>query len=151
MEDLLNHILKGDQQAVSLCIGVFHWANEYDDIVDGDVGLTSDETRQKVHNSTWFLVNEMPNNQFFKAHRDELLVSMSNAVSSWRIANTLQRSNNPKAHEVAHVLRWVPIEFFLHCARIIGGEDWVQEIGPWFWIEMTKRHSFEQFARECGG
>ena len=24
-------------------------------------------------------------------------------------------------------------------------------IGPWFWLEMTKQHSFEDFARECGG
>lgn len=145
MEVLLLKLLRGDQDATALCLTVFSWANDYDHLVDRDV---SDEAT--LHRAMDSMVSLM-GNSFFCSHQAELLVTLTNCISAWKISTRLQRDSDPKGHEIAHVLRWTPIEFFLHCARILHGESWVQEAGPWFWLEMTKAHSFEEFARECGG
>lgn len=149
MQDLLTGILKRDASAVALCMLVFEWANDYDHLVDGDIHES--EREDVLHNAMWSLLVGLQTNAFYRQHQDELRVSLTNGVSTWRTANTLQRGTDPKGHELAHVLRWAPSEFFLHCARIIGGEGWVQKVAPGFWLAMTQDHSFEQFARECGG
>ena len=149
MQDLLTGVLKRDESAVALCLLVFQWANDYDHLVDGD--LPEGEREAALHRAMWALLVGLQSNAFYRAHQDELLVSLTNGVSTWRTANTLQRGSNPKGHELAHVLRWMLVEFFLHCARLIGGESWVQKVSPGFWLAMTQDHSFEQFARECGG
>ena len=149
MHELLHRVLKGDPDAVALCLLVFNWANDYDHLVDGDLPET--EREDALHRAMWALLAGLQTNAFYRRHQDELLVSLLNGVSTWRTANTLQRGSNPKGHELAHVLRWTLIEFFLHCARLVGGEAWVQRVAPGFWLAMTEDHSFEQFARECGG
>lgn len=148
MEALLARLLRDDASAVALCLQFFDWANDYDHLADCD--LPTPEAREDALHRLVNLSYAMQRNAFFQAHRDDLLTCMERAVSAWRIATTLQRGSEPKGHEVAHVLRWTPIDFFLHCARLIGGEQWVQEAGPGFWVEMTRDHSFDEFARECG-
>ena len=149
MHAILTHLLRGHPGAVALCLLVFEWANDYDHLVDDD--LPVDEREDAMHRAMWALLVGLQTNSFYRQHQDELLVTLSNGVSTWRTSNTLQRGANPKGHELAHVLRWKLIEFFLHCARLIGGEIWVQREAPAFWLAMTEDHSFEQFARECGG
>lgn len=149
MKALFLHILRGHVPAVELCLLVFEWANDYDHLVDADT--LPEDVELTLHRAMWNVTVGMQHNAFYRAHQDELMVTFSDSISAWRIATTLQRSTSAQGHQVAHVLRWFPISFFLHCARIIGGEGWVQEVGPQFWIDMTKDHSFNQFALECGG
>ena len=149
MNKLFVELLKGHAEAIELCQLVFVWANDYDHLVDGD--KTPDTQEVLLHRAMWAMLEGLHRNRFYRAHQDELLVTLMNGVSTWRISNTLQRAEGPIGHQLAHVLRWAPIEFFLHCARLVAGEDWVQEVGPRFWIAMTQDHSFEEFARECAG
>lgn len=147
MEKLLSTLFRGDPDATALCLDIFHWANAYDHLVDGD--LTPHTDAQLVHVAMGHLISAM-GSKFYLDNHEALRVSLDNAVSTWRLSTTLQGGGSYKALELAHVMRWAPIEFFLHCARILHGEDWVQEVGPWFWVEMTKDHTFDEFARECG-
>lgn len=149
MHELFARLLKGDAAAVDLCLLVFHWANDYDHLVDDD--LAEQDRADATHRAMWALLVDLQTNPFYRAHQGALLTSLTNGVSTWRIANTLQRGADAKGHALAHVLRWTLIEFFLHCARIVGGETWVQRVGPEFWLAMTRNHSFEQFQHECGG
>ena len=148
MEPLLRTLLGGHEGAVALCLNVFHWANDYDHLVDGDA---SEADRAEILHRAMAHLIAAHNNPFYIAHREALHATLERSVSTWRVSNSLQRMNDPLAHTLAHVLRWVPIDFFLHCARLVGGEQRVQDMGPWFWLEMTKDHPFEEFARECGG
>lgn len=148
MEKLFSTLFRGDRDATALCLAVFTWANAYDHLVDGDD--TPHTVASLAHMAMENLISAM-GSKFYMAHQEELRVSLDSAISTWKLATTLQGGSSHKGHELAHVLRWAPIEFFLHCARILHGEDWVQEVGPWFWVEMTKDHTFDDFARECGG
>lgn len=149
MLNLLTRLLKGNADAVALCMLVFEWANDYDHLVDGDV--PEGHREDVLHRAMWRIATILPQNPFFAAHQAELAVSLANGISTWRISTSLQRMRPVNAHRLAHILRWVPTEFFLHCARIVAGEDWVQQEGPSFWLAMTQDHSFEDFALECGG
>jgi len=148
MRGLLSWLLQGHKDATDLCMLVFDWANDYDHLADADVSAEASEAL--LHQCMWAIAVQIPNNVFFKQHRPQLQISLESGISTWRIANSLQGSEGSKAHELAHVLRWTPVEFFLRCARIIAGEDWVQKAGPKFWIAMTERHSFQEFLPECG-
>lgn len=149
MEKLFARLFPDNPDAAALCLLVFQWANDYDHLVDGDLPPAGRE--EALHRAMQTIALAVPCNPFYVKHRGELQVSLANAISTWRISTTLQRGDDPLGHSLAHVLRWIPIEFFLHCARIVGGEAWVQQAGPRFWVEMTRNHSFEHFARECGG
>jgi hypothetical protein len=146
---LFDHLLQGNKDAVDLCVLVFDWANAYDHLVDNDEIETPRE--QLLHRAMWLIAVEAPRNPFFMRHAAELSVSMANAITTWRASTTLQRQADHHAATLAHVMRWAPIEFFIHCARLVGGHEWADECAPGFWRAMTKDHSFEEFLSECGG
>ena len=145
---LFEHILRGDADAVELCQLVFDWANIYDHLVDDQV--PAQQRAAAVHRAIWDCTVRMQRNPFFRAHQDELMVTFANAITSWKTATALQHRGDRHSHLVAHVLRWAPIEFFVHCARIVGGDKWADVCAPAFWLAMTQNHPLEQFLPECG-
>lgn len=149
MRDLLDYILQGNGDAVELCLRVFEWSNHYDHLIDRD--LPPELIDETLHDAMWAIAVDLPSNDFYRQHARELSVSLANAISTWRASVALQRSGLPKALELAHVLRWVPAEFFLHCARIVGGRAWADKVAPHFWLRMTEKHSFSEFVSESRG
>jgi hypothetical protein len=150
MSRLFFWALKGNESAVALCMTVFSWANMYDHLVDeGD--LPASEFERVLHDAMWALAVDLPSNSFYREHMGELVVTIANSITAWRTSCILQRDGDEHGARLAYVLRWVPIEFFLHCARIVGGEEWAHEIAPQFWRVMTRDHSFTDFVSECGG
>ena len=148
IRSLFERLLQGNEDAVELCLMVFEWANRYDHLIDRDV---PDEMRERVlHEAMWTIAVDVPSNAFYRRHMPELSVSMANAVTTWKASTALQRAGDRHAATLAHVMRWAPIEFFLHCARIINGPQWVDECAPGFWRAMTQDHPFEEFLNECG-
>lgn len=148
IRSLFNRLLCGDRDAVELCLLVFEWANSYDHLVDRDI---SDDQREEVlHGLMWSIAVEIPRNLFYQKHISELSVTMANAITTWKAATALQRAGDEHAATLAHVMRWAPIEFFIHCARLVGGQQWADECAPGFWRAMTQEHSFEEFLAECG-
>jgi hypothetical protein len=144
---LFEQLLQGDREAVELCVLVFDWANVYDHLIDDQV--LPEKRASTLHQAMWACTVGMHANRFFRQHQDELMVSFANAVSSWKTATALQKRADPHSHLIAHVLRWAPIEFFIHCARIVGGDRWADAAGPAFWLAMTKDHPLDEFLREC--
>jgi len=149
IRDLFDQLLRSDRDAVDLCVLVFDWANTYDHLVDGQV--PEDHRAETLHNAMWACTVGMNRNPFFRRHQQELMVTFANAVTSWRAATSLQQRSDRHSHIVAHVLRWAPIEFFVHCARLVGGDRWADACAPAFWLAMTEKHTLEQFLPECGG
>jgi len=146
MRALLTHLLKGHQPAVDLCMAVFDWANAYDHLVDGDP--TDKSPEDTLHDAIWLMAVAVPSNAFYQAFQTELTASLANGLCSWRASNELAKSGDIPDMLLAHVLRWNLIEFFLHCARLVGGREWADSQAPGFWRGMTKDHSFGQFAAE---
>lgn len=148
IRDLFERLLKGDREAVEACLLVFEWANTYDHLVDEDI--PESERERALHKAMWLVAVELPRNEFYQSFLPELSVTMANAITTWKAATALQRAGDPHACRLAHVMRWAPVEFFLHCARIVGGQAWSDECAPGFWRAMTQDHSFEEFLAECG-
>lgn len=146
---LFETLLRGDRDAVELCLLVFDWANTYDHLIDDQV--PPGDRERALHHAMWQCTVGMSRNPFWRRHQDELTVSFANAITSWKTATALQRRPDRHSHLVAHVLRWAPIEFFVHCARIVGGQKWADAAAPTFWLSMTEAHTLEQFLPECGG
>lgn len=149
LRTLFEQLLQSDRDAVELCMLVFEWAGIYDHLVDGQVSPERQE--EALHQAMWMCTVGMSRNLFWRRHQSELAVTFANAVTSWKTATTLQRRADRHSHLVAHVLRWAPIEFFIHCARIVGGDRWADACAPAFWLAMTEAHTLEQFLPECGG
>jgi hypothetical protein len=148
IRDLFEHLLRGDRDAVDLCLLVFDWSNKYDHLVDDQ---TPDADRaQMLHAVVWGCTVGMHANPFFRRHQDALMVTFANAVTTWKVSTELQARSDRHSHLLAHVLRWTPIEFFIHCARIVGGDAWADKCAMPFWLAMTKDHPLEQFLAECG-
>lgn len=149
MRQLLEQTLKGHADAVDLCMAVFEWANDYDHLVDGDV--TGEAAEDALHNAMWLMAVVIPGNPFYRRFYAELSPLLASGISTWRVSNALPAYGTENALMLAHVLRWTLIEFFMHCALIVGGRAWATQVGPGFWMEMTKDHSFAQFMAESKG
>lgn len=149
MRQLLEHLLRGHRDAVDLCMAVFEWANDYDHLIDGD--RTAKTPEQTLHDAMWAAMVVIPQNSFFRVYQTQLVPSLANGISSWRVSTTLQRDGDAHGLMLAHVLRWNLIEFFLHCARLAVSREWADEQGPAFWRAMTQDHSFAQFVAEHKG
>lgn len=145
---LFGALLREDPDAVDLCMTVFDWANCYDHLVDNDV--PPEQREATLHRAMFLMTTGLSRNPFWLKHQRELSVTFQNAVTSWKTATALQRRADTHSHIVAHVLRWAPIEFFIHCARIVGGDHWADAVAPTFWLNMTQGHSLEEFLPECG-
>ena len=148
MRALLGDLLQGHAEAVDLCMNVFDWANDYDHVADGD--FVEKHTDQALHDAMWTIAVMIPANPFYRAY-PELAVSLANGITSWRASNVLAMPGDMHGLMLAHVLRWNLIEFFLHCARIVGGRAWADDKAPVFWRAMTRDHSFGQFVSEHTG
>lgn len=146
-EELFTWAMRGDPHAAKLCLDVFNWSNTYDHLADDE----SADLHRDLHDAMWALAVKVPHNEFYQRNCGELSVSMANAITTWRTSILLQRTGDLHDARLAYVLRWVPAEFFLHCARLVAGPEWANEIAPEFWRAMTQDHSFEQFLAECGG
>jgi len=143
VRELLTRALMGHEDAVQLCMDFFQWANCYDHVIDRDVaGADLDDA---VHTAMWIIAVDFPRNPFYREHAQELSVTTANAIQTWRASVDLERTGGRKEIELSHVLRWVPTEFFLHCARIVGGKRWADEIAGEFWLRMTEDHTFDEY------
>lgn len=143
-EQLFRWAVRGNEDATRLCMLVFDWSNTYDHLVDRQ----SEDPEADLHQAMWALSVEIPHNPFYQQHVSELAVSVANAVQTWRASVVLQRDADEHACRLAYVMRWIPVEFFLHCARICGGAAWANEIAPTFWRQMTQDYSYEEFRAE---
>lgn len=148
IRSLFNRLLCGNRDAVELCLLVFGWANAYDHLVDKDV--PEDQREEVLHEVMWLIAVEIPQNPFYQKHASELSTTMANAITTWKASTALQRAGDSHAATLAHVMRWAPIEFFIHCARLVGGQQWADDAAPGFWRAMTQDHSFSEFLAECG-
>jgi hypothetical protein len=75
-----------------------------------------------------------------------------NAIINWHIANKLEREGDEKDKSVAFVLRGAYIDILSAAAFIVGGMQWVQEVGPAIrrWAhEETFDEYMVNLAKEC--
>jgi len=141
----LLRFMRGDQDAVNLCLHLAELSHLYDDLIDRDKPI-DDAT---VHRAMWLALSEIPDNPFYQKWFFQLQPLLVSSIINWRIANQLERNQDDlRAREIAHVTRYALADVILAIAYLIGGEGWVEEIGPELRL-LCQKDTLAHFMQEC--
>lgn len=112
--------------AVNLALSLSWCSHVWDDLVDQD-RVVEEST---INSAFYTILVGLPSNPFYRKHMDTLLPIMALGAMNYEIANTYQRSGHRENIALAHVLRYSIADLATAIALIIGGPDWVRQIGP---------------------
>lgn len=114
---------KGDEQATSLLMALSQMTQIYDDLIDRDKPVSSDD----IHRMMRICLVDVPRNPFYVAWRAELQPMIEQMVIDWRTANELEGGTDAE-RLVAYVLRDTLCAVVVRAAHIIGGWQWALEV-----------------------
>ena len=107
-----------DPYAVRFIVDIGNVAEVWDDLVDKDKDVKTDE----INNVFYTLLIELPLNPFFDKFKRELTPLMVAGINAWHDANELEKgSDNDKA--MAYVLRDWYVELVMFVVYLLHGKD----------------------------
>ena len=119
-KELLNRVLLGNLPAIAFCETVFSISQTWDDIVDQD-------KEYDVNGMMWEALITLPNNPFYQQYFDILNPLLQACIIDWMDSNELCKGTQEEK-VAAYVLRDSLTNIIIHCARLVGGFDWMREI-----------------------
>lgn len=122
----LQSVLRGHAPAIQFCRTLFSISQTLDDLVDGDRAVP--ETA--IISAFWKALIELPANPFYRDNEPYLRPLMAMALQDWRDSVVLERSNSEHYKTIAFVLRDQLTSLVVQCAYLIGGESWMESVGP---------------------
>jgi hypothetical protein len=123
--EFLSRVLRGNSTAVEFCLLLGQITQVWDDLVDGDNPALR---KADIDAAFWNLFVALPRNEFYREHFDTLNPLLQAAIVDWWDANELQRDPSPQNKAVAYVLRDTLTTVVIHCARLVGGYDWMRQV-----------------------
>lgn len=121
--DLFTEVLQGDAHAVDFCADIFKVSQIWDDMVDGDKKVSNID----INRAFWLCIVEIPSNPFYKRHFNTLQPILQVFMVDWMDSCRLERQND-HSKNIAWVLRDSVSSLVIHCARLIGGFEWMNQI-----------------------
>ena len=119
----ITEILKGHHDAIEFCLMFFELTQIWDDLVDGD----KDVPCGTISTAFKLALIQIPQNRFYVEHFHQLQPIIRLGILDWETANILEHlSMNDRV--LAYVLRDSVGAVILECARIIGGDRYVEQI-----------------------
>jgi hypothetical protein len=137
--EFMLHAFKGNQAAVDYMLMVARVADVWDNLIDRDVPV-SDEA---INEAFWLLSVEIPGNAFFRNHVDDLRPVLATGILNWMAANKMEKSVEPRAIEIAHVIRYSIADVALLAALLCGGREWAAEVGPELRLRSQRSDLYE--------
>jgi len=139
--DFLGQALRGNQDAVNFCLLLGSISQTWDDLVDEDKHVGGAE----VNAAFWNALVALPTNAFYRQHEQLLSPLVQGAITDWMDSNTLALGTR---HEktLSFVLRDRLSSVVVQCALIVGGYNWMLEIGP----EIRRRLQAETLEEYLG-
>lgn len=119
----LDRVLLGHRPAVAFCQQLGAISQIWDDLVDGDKEVSSDE----INAAFWRALVEVPANPFYQQHFTHLQPLIQAAITDWLDANELERGSTHE-QQVAWVLRDSVGAIVVHCAYLVGGYAHMREV-----------------------
>lgn len=132
--EFLMRVLRGHSDAVRYCQVLFFVSQAWDDLVDNRDSVTTETINQAFRAA----LTVIPANPFFLEHAVRLTVLQDAAIVDWLDANTLAGTDELGTH-IAYVLRESVYSIVRHCAEIVGGSEWAQQVAP-----EIRRHIFNE-------
>lgn len=123
--EFLTEALRGELEAVRLVETLGGISQIWDDLVDRDKPVTSEQVSQAF----WAALIEVPGNAFYRQHFDTLYPLIRSVILDWETANRLERET-PHGQSLAFVLRDSLVGLVVTCAELLGGRKWALRYGP---------------------
>lgn len=115
----------GDQDAVHCFVMISSAAEVWDDLVDGDVAVTT----ERISGAFTDLLLRLSGNPFFQAHYGQIAPVLAVAINAWQDAEQLGAGTETERHW-AFVLRNLGLELVPLFAWLLGGFDHMRRVSP---------------------
>ncbi|MCE3025719.1 hypothetical protein [Salinicola sp. DM10] len=125
-QQFLQNVLRNVQPAVAFCEALGRISQTLDDIVDGDTRVSAGD----VIRSYWEALIELPENPFYRQNETYLRPLLASALQDWTDSTVLERTGQQHDATLAFVMRDQLAGVVVQCARLVGGYDWMREVGP---------------------
>lgn len=112
-------ISNGNEAAFSLLWTLWNFEHLYDDLVDRDVVVTTEQAAK------WLvrLLEQVSFNPFYKANASALFPLIVGAANRWCDGDEWAASDDPKKREAARFIRCGDVDLYLTAAFLVGGWD----------------------------
>ena len=144
--DFLRYAFRDNQAAIDFVRLIHDIAHLWDDLIDGD----KDVSPAQINRAFFDALVGIPSNPFFRSCSDALLPVMAASCFNYQIANELQTTGDGESLAIAHVLRYSVADVLVHVAFLLGGHEWVTQVGPEI-RRRAQRDTFENFLNEMRG
>lgn len=125
-DELFTIVARGDDSAVDFLSMVREIAHIWDDLIDKDKPVSE----HQINDAFLMALVGLPNNRFYSSNFSKLNPILLSAANNWRVANALERQGDIEDKRIAFVIRSAYADLIIQTAFIIGGSEWVEEIGP---------------------
>lgn len=126
--EFLQHILQGNQSAISFLTTLGGISQVVDDLVDGDKPVSIDG----ILALAWDSLVTIPENEFYRNHYAQLQPLVSGALASFQDSVRLERveTDDPKPKQIAFIIRSSLMDITIKCAYLVGGYKWMTQVSP---------------------
>ena len=129
MTDALTRWFQGNGYAVRLALDIWSVIQVWDDLVDKDSEVGSDEINETFRK----LIYTIPSNPFYAEHAHEFAPILHDMMIRWQIANTLEEEQSDGDLEKAWMLRAGVYQVFVYIASKAVDPVWAAIVGPEIW------------------
>lgn len=124
--EVVHYSLKGHQPAIDYFMLVRDVLHFWDDLIDRDRPLRDTD----INAAMFKVLVLLPQNSFYAEFKDSLTPVLVNAIANWQAANQFERGDDPDQLELAFVIRSDYANILIHCAYLVGGYFWMNEVTP---------------------
>ena len=125
-EDLFNTVCMGDRDAARFLLTIVGVLHTWDDLID----LDHDVTPAEINAAFFAALVELPRNRFYAENFGILNPVLLSAINNWHVANLLESTDSEADKRIAFISRSSYIDLITTVAFLIGGDEWVREVGP---------------------
>jgi hypothetical protein len=144
LERLL-YFLKGDKEALLLCLDLVYCGHLWDDLIDQD----NPRSEYDIHQAFIKAFRDIPMNPFFQRWQPYLQPFLISAAQQYIDSTKLEFSSDRDDRLMAFIIRNATLSFIHHCIYITGlaaGElDWINQVAEEFWKLFKLRDRLEYF------
>lgn len=150
--------VRGDRDAAAMLDMLFYVAQLWDDLVDQD----KPRPEADINRAFWTLLVELPQNEFYRRFERDLRPVLREGIGCWLEATDLERiaADYTRWKEMmpgqalarAYTLRTMCNMLATTCAYLVGGFDWMREVGRKLSANLSGLDgTFQDYMTEHGG
>lgn len=141
--EFLLYAYKGSQAAVDLALDYVRFSQVYDDLIDRDKAIAPTAL---THELVYLLLVKIPRNPVYVRHMADLQPVVEMGIANWKAANAFE-SGSLHERRIAHTLRYGASTVMILLARLLGGQQWAEEVAPEMW-RRCHRDEWEHYEQE---